>query len=126
MKKLIRQEASVLIVDDDPELRHALCLLFEFEDFHVVGEAESGVEAVGLALKHQPDLVILDYRMPRLDGEGTAELLRAVSPQARIVAFSAVLSGKPPWADAYLNKSHITEVAPVLQALIRERAPAPS
>jgi chemotaxis response regulator CheB len=110
--------ASVLIVDDDPEMRHTLHLLFEFEEFDVVGEAENGVEAVGCALRLQPDFVILDYLMPRLDGEGTAELLRAVSPNSRIVAFSAALESRPRWADAFLNKSHIIDVAPLMQSLL--------
>ncbi len=119
-----RTAGSVLIVDDDPELRHALHLLFDFEDFDVVDEAANGVEAVASALRHQPDFVILDYLMPRLDGEGTAELLRAVSPESRIVAFSAALASKPEWADAFLNKTHITDVAPLLQSLLETRAPA--
>jgi hypothetical protein len=56
--------------------------------------------------------------MPRLDGEGTAELLRAVSPNSRIVAFSAALESRPRWADAFLNKSHIIDVAPLMQSLL--------
>ncbi len=110
--------AKVLIVDDDEEVRHALRLLFEFEDFTVVGEASNGVEAVSLARKEQPDLVVLDYLMPRLNGEATAELLRALLPQVKIVAFSAVLQDQPGWADAFLNKNRIADVAPLLTTLI--------
>jgi len=109
----------VLIVDDDEEIRHVLRLMCETEGFEVVGEAENGVEAVPLALKHQPDFVILDYLMPHLDGEGTATMLRAIVPEARIVAFSAVLDSKPSWCDSYLNKARVSEVAPLLERLIR-------
>lgn len=116
------QARRVLIVDDNDDVRHALRLLFEFEGFVIVGEATNGVEAVALALREQPDFVTLDYLMPRLDGEGTAELVRAVAPQARVIAFSAFLSGKPEWADAFLNKERISEVVPVLRALIPERS----
>lgn len=112
------RSAKVLIVDDDEEVRHALRLLFEFEDFSVVGEAANGVEAVALARNEQPDLVVLDYLMPRLNGEATAELLRALLPQVRIVAFSAVLQEQPTWADAFLNKHRIADVAPLLTTLI--------
>lgn len=115
---------TVLIVDDEDEIRHALRLLFEFEDFAVVGEAANGVDAITLAKRYQPDFVVLDYRMPRMDGEATAEILRAIAPQARIVAFSAVLNRKPMWADAYLNKERISEVAPLLTALISADLPA--
>ena len=91
----------------------------EDADVDVVGEAANGVEAVPLALKHQPDFVILDYLMPHLDGEGTATMLRAIAPGARIVAFSAVLESKPEWSDSYLNKARVSEVAPLLERLIR-------
>lgn len=109
---------TVLIVDDDEEVRHVLRLMCETEGFEVVGEATNGVEAVPLALKHQPDVVILDYLMPHLDGEGTATMLRTIAPGARIVAFSAVLESKPTWSDSYLNKARISEVAPLLERLI--------
>ena len=109
---------SVLIVDDDEEVRHVLRLMCETEGLDVVGEAENGVEAVPIALKHQPDFVILDYLMPHLDGEGTASMLRAIVPDTRIVAFSAVLDTKPVWSDSYLNKARLAEVAPLLERLI--------
>lgn len=110
---------TVLIVDDDEEIRHVLRLLCETEGLEVVGEAGNGVEAVPLALRHQPDFVILDYMLPRLDGEGAAEILRAVTPESRIVAFSAILDEQPEWADAYLNKERITELMPLLRSFIR-------
>ena len=110
---------SVLIVDDDVEIRHVLRLLCETNELEVVGEAENGVEAVTIALREQPDFVILDYMMPRLDGEGTAEILRTIAPEAKIVAFSAVLEEQPAWADAYLNKERVTELMPLLRSFIR-------
>ena len=112
-------EKTVLIVDDDEEVRHVLRLLCEDDDLKVVGEAENGVAAIPLALTHQPDFVILDYRLPRLDGEGAAEILRAVTPESKIVAFSAILDGQPSWADAYLNKARVTELMPMLLTFIR-------
>jgi CheY-like chemotaxis protein len=110
---------TVLIVDDDIEVRHVLRLLCEAEDFAVVDEASNGVEAVPMALKHQPDFVILDYKLPRLDGEGAAQILRSISPGSKIVAFSAVLEKQPPWADAYLNKERISDLMPLLLTFIR-------
>jgi CheY-like chemotaxis protein len=85
----------------------------------VVGEASNGVEAVPLALKFQPDFVILDYMLPRLDGEGAAEILRAITPDSKIVAFSAILDRQPNWADAYLNKDRVAELMPLLRSFIR-------
>jgi len=114
-----KKQQTVLIVDDDEEIRHVLRLLCEAEDLSVVGEAANGVEAVPLALRNQPDFVILDYRLPRLDGEGAAEILRAVTPGSKIVAFSAILEDQPQWADAYLNKDRITELMPLLRSFVR-------
>lgn len=110
---------SVLIVDDDEEIRHVLRLLCETNGLTVVGEAANGVEAVTIALRERPHFVILDYMMPRLDGEGTAELLRSITPESKIVAFSAMLETQPAWADAFLNKERVAELAPLLQSFIR-------
>lgn len=112
-------QKTVLIVDDDEEIRHVLRILCETEGLSVVGEASNGVEAVPLAMNHQPDFVILDYMLPRLDGEGAAEILRAITPTSKIVAFSAILEKQPSWADAYLNKERITELMPLLRTFIR-------
>ena len=109
---------SVLIVDDDEEIRHVLRLMCEMEGFEVIGEASNGVEAVSLALHHQPGFVILDYLMPRLKGDEAAKMLRAIAPEAKIVAFSAVLESKPKWSDSYLNKDRVGEIAPLLERLI--------
>jgi CheY-like chemotaxis protein len=110
---------TVLIVDDDEEIRHVLRLICEQAGLDVVGEASTGVEAVTFALQHHPDFAILDYRLPRLDGEGAAEILRAVTPTTKIVAFSALLEERPRWADAYLNKDRVGELMPLLQTFIR-------
>lgn len=113
-----RAKRTVLIVDDDEEIRHVLRMLCELEGFEVVGEAENGVEAVPMALHYQPAFVILDYLMPRMKGDDAAKILRTMAPDAKIVAFSAVLEEQPDWSDSYLNKERVSEVAPLLERLI--------
>jgi CheY-like chemotaxis protein len=113
-----RRSSTVLLVDDDEEIRHVLRIMFELEGFEVVGEAGSGLEAVPLALKHQPDVVLLDYLMPGMNGEETARMMRTIAPDTRIVAFSAVLHEKPEWSDSYLNKERVSDVIPLLERLI--------
>jgi CheY-like chemotaxis protein len=108
----------ILIVDDEEEIRHVLRMMCELEGYDVIGEAASGVEAVALAMHHQPALVILDYLMPRMDGEDTAKMLRTIVPGVRIVAFSAILDEKPDWSDSFLNKERISEVMPLLEHLL--------
>ena len=95
-----------------------LRMVFEVEGFHVVGEAENGVEAVTVALEHRPDIVILDYLMPLQNGEKTAEILRTLVPETRIVAFSGVITRKPDWADAFLTKDRVSEILPVVRGLL--------
>jgi two-component system, response regulator PdtaR len=109
---------SVLIVDDQEEIRHALRLLFEIEGFLVVGEAEDGDSAIDLAIEHEPSLIVLDYSMPRMNGGDAADQIRLAVPESRIVAFSALLDSKPAWADAYLNKERISEIAPLVERLM--------
>jgi CheY-like chemotaxis protein len=110
--------ARVLIVDDDEDIRDALRLLFE-EDYDVVGLAGDGTEAVEISGKTAPDVIVLDYLMPGMSGEQVAGVLREIVPSARIVAFSAILDTKPLWADAFLNKSRIDEIAPLIGALLQ-------
>jgi DNA-binding NarL/FixJ family response regulator len=110
---------SVLIVDDEVEIRHALRLLFEIEGFNVVGEASDGATAVDLASELTPSLIVLDYSMPNMNGQEAAQEIRKVLPESRIVAFSALLDAKPAWADAYLNKDRISEIAPLVERLLR-------
>ena len=110
---------KVLIVDDDEDVRHTLRLLFEIENYEVVGEADNGKDGLLMTLVHRPDIVLLDYRMPGvMDGEATAQCIREALPEVRVVAFSGVLQEKPTWADAFLTKERISEVAPLLEQLL--------
>lgn len=111
-------ERTVLIVDDDEDVRDALRLLFELEDFEVVGEAANGLDAIPQVLQQRPTVVVIDYLMPLMNGATLAQVVRGVSPDSKIVAFSAVLQSKPSWADAYLSKERINDVAPLLTQLI--------
>jgi two-component system response regulator AlgR len=109
---------SVLIVDDDADVRHLLRLLFEVEGYDVCGAAANGLEAVTMARLHRPHFIILDYRMPGMDGEEAATAIREFLPRTRIVAFSAVLDHKPEWADAHLNKERVDDVAPLISRML--------
>lgn len=119
----VERKPTVLIVDDDDEIRDLLALLFEGEDFEIVGEASDGANAVAMTVRQRPDFIVLDYMMPGMKGDETAHLLRAIAPDSRIVAFSAVLTEKPEWADAFLDKSRVTEIAPLL-GVLAESEPA--
>lgn len=81
--------ATVLIADDQPLVRRGLALMLAPEpDFLVVAEAADGAEAVRLAHEHRPDVVIMDIRMPVLDGIAATERLVAELPDCRVLALS--------------------------------------
>ena len=112
------EHRRVLIVDDDASVRQLLRMILEVEDFDVVGEATDGVEAVPQAIELQPDFVVLDQQMPNRDGAATAQILRSSLPDAVIIACSAIVEQKPAWADAFLAKGNMCDVAPLVQGLI--------
>lgn len=114
---------SVLLVDDDPMMRDVLTALFETNGgFHIAGVAADGDQAISLAGETQPDVVVLDYLMPRCHGGEAAAGIRVSSPRSKIVAFSAVLTEPPAWADTYVFKNHIDALVPLVELLCGEAA----
>jgi two-component system response regulator AlgR len=81
---------SVLITDDEAPARHRLKeLLAEIPDIHIAGEARNGVEAIDLAESLHPDVVLLDIRMPEMDGLEAAEHLQKLARPPAIVFTTA-------------------------------------
>jgi len=77
---------TILLADDHSVLRAGLKLLLESQpDLRVVGEASSGVEALELAARLQPDLLLLDLSMPQLGGLDALPALRKNAPAAKIL-----------------------------------------
>ncbi|MFD9722491.1 response regulator [Streptomyces sp. NPDC059072] len=72
---------SVLIADDDPVIRAGLStILREAEDIEVIGQATDGREALSLARRHAPDVILLDVRMPGVDGISALPHLVQLAP----------------------------------------------
>ncbi|HEX5445044.1 MAG TPA: response regulator transcription factor [Pirellulales bacterium] len=78
----------VLVVDDHEVVRTGLVNLLEGTDLEIVGLASSGPEAVRLAKKHKPDVILLDIRMSEGDGLAALEELRQSLPNCRVVMLS--------------------------------------
>lgn len=112
----------VLIVDDDPLVRAALVLMLGGQDdLEVVGEAADGREAIVLADKLRPDVVLMDIRMPRLNGlDATRALCTSADPPRVIVltTFDAddhILEALSAGADGFLLKD--TSPAQIVDAI---------
>jgi DNA-binding NarL/FixJ family response regulator len=101
----------VLIADDQPLVRTGLRTILENAGgFDIVGEAGDGNEAVTQAAALGPDLVLMDVRMPHLDGIGATEQIRSARPQTRVLVLTTfdideyVYSGLRAGASGFLLK----------------------
>lgn len=80
---------TVLIADDHEIVRHGLASVFKNSEVRVVGEATTGDEAVRLARRHKPDVILLDVRFGAEDGLDAIKRIRSAAPATRVIAFSA-------------------------------------
>ena len=106
----------ILLVDDQPLFREGLRTLLSVQpDLEVVGEAGNGEEAVRLAATLRPAVVLMDMRMPLLDGVAATRRLQAERPEARVIALTTfdddeyVFEGLRAGAVGYLLKDAPSE-----------------
>ena len=85
MKKI-----RIVIADDHTIFRQGLrMLLAQEDDMEVVGEAADGIEALELAKKHKPDIILLDIAMPAMDGVKVAGKIKKTLPQTKIIVLTS-------------------------------------
>jgi two-component system, chemotaxis family, chemotaxis protein CheY len=85
---------SVMVVDDTDHMRKMLRSMLEIDGFDVAGEAATGEEALATIGTVDPDVVVLDYMMPGIDGLETARRIRAARPEQVIILYTAFLDPK--------------------------------
>lgn len=80
---------KILIADDHPLVRHALKTIIQRQrDMRVIGEASNGEDAVLLAIKEQPDVLIMDIGMPKVNGLEATKAIKAQCPQISILVLT--------------------------------------
>jgi DNA-binding NarL/FixJ family response regulator len=125
---------TVLLVDDHPVVREGLRGMLEAEpDLTVVGEAGSGDEAVAVNRARLPDVILMDLRMPGLDGVGATRKILADTPGRRVVVLTTyetdadILRAVEAAAGYLLKDATRTELAGAIRAAARgETVLAPS
>jgi DNA-binding NarL/FixJ family response regulator len=81
----------VFVVDDTTHVRKMLVQMLELSGFDVVGQAASGEEAVATVAAADPQVVVVDYSMPGINGIDTARTIRAERPDQAIILYTAYL-----------------------------------
>lgn len=85
------QAVRVLVVDDTDHVRSVVADMLRLDGFDVVGTAADGDEAITLAAQTDPHVVIMDLKMPGIDGLETTRRLRAARPGQQVVLYTAYL-----------------------------------
>ena len=116
------KKTRVLVVDDHPMVRIGLLeSIGSTPDLEVVGEAPNGATAIEIFKKKNPNVVLMDFQMPGLNGVETTDILREEFPEARVILLSIYEGEEDIWRAAqagvmgYLPKS--SEMKEILDAI---------
>src|SRR5438067_1976906 len=114
----------VFVVDDTAHVRKMLVQMLELSGFDIVGQAASGTEAVENIGDADPQVVVVDYKMPGLDGIETAREIRAHRPDQAIILYTAYLDDTPQTEAAAAGVSLCVGKIEGLPTLERARPPS--
>ena len=127
----IINKIRVLIADDHAAVRHGLRSLLDLhDDIEVVGEARDGLEAVDLASRCLPDVVLMDLAMPEMDGIVATRRIRSANPSTQVVVLTSfgedekVIFAVKAGASSYLLKNvSPADLIKAIQAAYRRYQP---
>jgi DNA-binding NarL/FixJ family response regulator len=115
--------ARILIVDDHPAVRATIRMLLDWHSFQVCGDAKDGKEAIDKVIELKPDIILLDIKMPTMNGLEAAYEIRRVAPSTKIVFFTVydspqLVSALRVFSNDFVPKSAVgTELIPTLNRL---------
>jgi two-component system, NarL family, response regulator LiaR len=111
LESMDRPIVRIVIVEDDPMMQLGLEQSFQdYPQMQIVAQAEDGLSGVAAVRQHQPDLVIMDIGLPRLDGIAATQQIKAAFPQTRVVMLTShtseteIVAALSSGADAYCIK----------------------
>jgi two-component system, NarL family, response regulator LiaR len=111
MVSTLNSPSTILLVEDDPMMQLGLeQALGDYAQFSVIGRTDNGLSGVEMALSLNPDVVVMDIGLPRLDGIAATERIKKAMPQVRIVVLTShtaeteILAALASGADAYCIK----------------------
>jgi len=93
-RAIIPAVIRVFLIDDTAEMRRLLEQILSLDEFEVVGSAANGASALPVMAEADPDVVVLDYNMPGLDGLMTARLIKEERPDQAIILYTAYLDAE--------------------------------
>jgi DNA-binding NarL/FixJ family response regulator len=86
----VKPKIRIVVADDHPIFRDGLCKLLALEeDFEVVAQAQDGRQVLEVLQQYQPDILLLDLKMPGLDGLGTLQRLQAAKDKTKVIVLTA-------------------------------------
>ena len=105
---------TVLLVDDEPDMRLMVRLHLDRDPrFQIVGEADNGEDAVEQCRQLQPDVVLLDMKMPTMDGMTALPLMRGACPDTAVLLFTAFADLVDPEAVREHDAEMVEKSAPI-------------
>ena len=108
---------TVLVVDDHELVRTGICRMLEDQDgIQVIGQAESGEEAINIVRQQHPNVVLLDVNMPGIGGVETTRRLLQTAPETKVLAVSGL--AEEPYPSLLLKagaRGYITKGAPITE-----------
>jgi DNA-binding NarL/FixJ family response regulator len=123
------KSSKILVVDDfEPFLQYICAMLRERVELQLIGKASDGLEAVQKARELQPDLILLDVGLPKLNGIEAARQIRRIAPNAKLLFVSQESSSDVVretfgiGALGYVHKQHLqSDLLPAIEAVLASR-----